>query len=561
MMVRAVIVVCVLPFAALLGACSLVGGSCPTLEALGCAGLQCANYQQDAQGCSTCACTVPKRDAQTVCGLDNDCLSTEHCDATNFCELPPGCVAGEDCAAVCFGRCVEGAPACHSDTDCPFGLVCQVAVDGEQAQPVAPQCSTDADCAGASCQNGACVVAPTPGTCVTPLICSSAVCVDGEVNLRVGTDVTGCGIFRCFPQGVCTGRDPAACEATPGCEAFAAGCAVTDACGALDQTSCGQNADCVFVDPNAPTGGGCAPEACGVPAHCAPVVQAGCLADGMCAAAEVCAVTSACGSGCVAGTPSACFDGCWTEAGSCSAGVSTCAAILDATTCVQTPGCATIASDGAKPPPPCDPTTDPSCDAVVVTPAVCAAVVTPCTTDSGCAPGAYCDAIGVCVVGSAAPAGCLDDADCQSGRCAALSVCACASGNGACAGCATAGRCVDALPTCSTDADCASDASCDLTAGFCGAEGVQPCEGVCRSGNAPLPADAFCLSAADCADGGACLNSDALCRSNPTSTVEACWGWCASTCRADAPTTAATPEGQCVEFAPSCVPPEFTPGC
>lgn len=498
---------------------------------------------------------------------------------------------------------------CFSDSECDEGTRCQ---NGSCAR-VEP--SDIGVCLPATCSDRGDVALPAcpPGTEVSidfssdPCGTPTCVPVDGcrALDAETCANTPGCEVFL---EDCCGGTEPNGCDCAP-----LERCAATDDCEGLDASACLQNPACELVEGGPSSGGGGdggAPicEVCDSDGVCRPCgeevdpppassvciarpVDATCLGDAECGVGERCELITVCATGCTTDpttNETTCIDECWFEPGTCVPATSTCWDIVDPELCLSTPGCELVDPNGTGGAVPCD-VNDPDCAGLVAP--VCQPASAGCTNDSECPNGQHCavretcapcdpssaDDIGClapcflegqCVDGTP-PSTCDTDADCGAGgSCVPVDVCnACpAPPDGFEAPpcdvvCTVENRCVIETQACFVDADCGTNELCDFSQG-CAANptGLIACQGVCVAVDEPPPPDgAYCLSASDCGANEFCVTNDAVCRDNPASDVEACWGWCAGGC-----TEAETPaidfaSGQCVVFPDGCIPPGWEP--
>lgn len=226
------------------------------LAALGAAAASgCAqeDYYCDASGCYRCdgvGCRLLEPPTRPMCHGDWECAAPTVCTTL-------GCAA-----------------ECVADGDCPEGTVCRTGLCAAPQEPppvVNPgTCTRNADCADASlvCQDGVCVVAPTPACSATDACPSGQSCVAGTCIVNTETCQFS---FECGADHLCVNQ-----LCTTSCAAGAA-CGVGETCDAASGT-------CVVTPP----------------------VTGVCTNDAACGAGRVC-------------LDSSCYDGCTTDA-TCGAG-------------------------------------------------------------------------------------------------------------------------------------------------------------------------------------------------------------------------------------------------
>jgi Cys-rich repeat protein len=535
--------------------------------------------------------------AAETCASSADCRDGEVCVPFGNARPAPDGGGGQE---------ADPAPPmqCFADSDCGAGALCVNGACTTSDPPEQTGVCVPEDCAAAPIDLPMCPPGTVAEVDFSSDPCGVPVCVpvDGcrELDAETCRNTPGCEVFF---EDCCGGTEPSACDCAP-----TERCAATDDCGALTPEQCLQNPACALVDVGSTGGGsdGGAPcQTCDPSGNCTPCegdpiapppteqvcvprqVNEGCFSDADCLPGELCAVVQSCGTGCEiqADGSEVCFEECWVEAGQCVPSTSTCWDIFDPDVCSSTPGCELIEGAGAAPPAECDPN-DPACGGERPIAIVCQPASTSCLADNECPAGQHCELRetcppcdpsnpddlgclapcfldGQCVDGVPPPPPCSVDEDCGlGGTCVVVEVCDCVAPDGAdCAPeCRQAGVCVYENVACYIDEECAAGEFCDFSQGcFTSPNGLIACQGICTALEEPPPPDtAFCLADDGCGEGGFCVTHPDVCRDNPNSDIEACWGWCAFGC-GDALTPAQDPAtGQCVTFNDTCVPPEWT---
>lgn len=497
----------------------LPDNACPDLDEV-CPDVVCEDYQQNREGCSTCACEGDGAPG-AVCWDETDCGAGQRCDVVNFCEPAPNCTDGGPCPDACYGRCVEAPAACTSDADCPVGQACSFFANerpdggGAAEDPAAPE------------------PAPAP---IDSGVCQDLSCGEADVALpecppgsELVFDRGACGP-SCLPVDFCRDFLPEECLSAPGCTLVEEGCGCSseepvcdcaniercvavDDCSLLPVEQCESNPSCVLkpigtstqpVPPGEPAPCACDPSlpdctCAGGDGGAAPPLEefvcvprgsdGTCLSDADCLGGEICELTTVCASGCGVGSDGQehCFEECWSERGLCIASDRTCFD-LSPDECLADPRCA-LAEGTGNAPCFCD-AADPNCSGCDAVPtSSCAPRSGTCTTDAECLAGQHCEVVESCPACDPSS----NDIDCL-------------------APCFVEGSCVDgAAPplSCGVDADCGLGGSCiavtvcETCDGQAGGEGgaqpaPPPCDPVCRDESVCVTADPTCFSDADC---------------------------------------------------------------
>jgi hypothetical protein len=279
------------------------------------AGARCAGATPDALG----RCVAPAPGA--TCWADDECPAGERCFGASVC----GC-GGCD-SADRPGRCLPGPPCCLADAECGPGQVCVAPETGGACvpAPTAGTCYRHADCAAGQVCAGALAVgcradgAPTPGVCedLSPGCCAADRDCAGAERCVSGTDpgffgeclppAAPPGCWRddeCAPGEECVGEQPCGCDVDCDAGPREGTCAPADRCCASDE-ECGPGRVCVGRSPSDA-------------GSCEPVLDAGrCYVDADCGDGSTCLSRPA---GCLAerpGRPAPCNPGWWREGDGC----------------------------------------------------------------------------------------------------------------------------------------------------------------------------------------------------------------------------------------------------
>jgi RHS repeat-associated protein len=199
------------------------------------------------------------------CGVDADCVPSQHCNEGHVCaDCVPrcdgkSCLADDGCGHSCPGPCEVGSAGCQTDADCAQPLVCAPSGASFGLRRgvnvcTLPGCLTDRFGTGCGYDGAPC------GACDDAVACAANTdCPAGDVCEQLGGSCVASG---CSADPVATGcgtvTDPCGvCSCTPSCDAKSCGDDSSDGCLGTCKAFCGHKEGGCLHDSDCPAGDAC----------------------------------------------------------------------------------------------------------------------------------------------------------------------------------------------------------------------------------------------------------------------------------------------------------------